>query len=164
MHIVDPHGSFRRSQDAQPTALLPTPFSQLPATMLAGTPAAVALPVIARAYLAAMGQPSPTAGFLIALAVELCSALARLPRIRNGFACVLRTLVMLIAAGIFLLADGERDTPAEPACRQAMPGHWPVCVFWLPGAAACMARGPLQHGKPSFMPCAISMRLEGDLL
>lgn len=164
MHIVDPHGSFRRSRDARPTALHPTPFSHLPATVLAGTPAAVTLPMIARAYLAAMGQPSPTAGFLIALAVELCGALARLPRIRNGFACVLRTLVMLIAAGIFLLADGERDLLADLACRQSMPGHWPVCVFWLPGSAACMLREPLQYGKPSSMPCAISRRLEGDLL
>jgi hypothetical protein len=165
MHIVDPHGSFHRSQDAQPTALHATPFIHLPAIVLAGTPATVALPVIARAYLAAMGQPSPIAGFLLAMAVELCGALVRLPRIRNGFACVLRTVVMIIAASIFLLADGETDLPAQPACRQAMPGHWrTTCAFWRQGSAACMVREPLHYWTASSMPCAISRRRKGDLL
>jgi hypothetical protein len=165
MHIVDPHGSFDRSQDAQPAALHPTPFIHLPAIVLAGRPAMVALPVIARAYLAAMGQPSPIAGFLIAMAVELCGALLRLPRIQNGYACVLRTVVMIIAAGIFLIADGKRDLPAEPACRQAMPGHWrTTCAFWRQGSGACMVREPLQDWTASSMPCAISRRREGDLL
>jgi hypothetical protein len=165
MHIVDPHGSFHRFQDAHPAALYPTPFIHLPATVLAGTPASVALPVIARAYLAAMGQPSPVAGFLIAMAVELCGALLRLPRIRNGFDCVLKTVVMIIAAGIFLVADGERDLPAEPACRQAMPGHWrPTCASWRQGPAACMVREPLQYWAALSMHCAISRQREGDLL
>lgn len=164
MRIVDPHGSFHRFEDAPPTPLHPRRFTPLPAIMLAGTPATVALPVIARAYLAAMGQPSPVAGFLIALAIELCGVLVRLPQFRNGLACVLRTGVMLIAAGIFLLADGERDPPAQPTCRQALPGHWPACAVWLPGWTACVVREPLQYGQASSRPCATSRRQESTLL
>jgi hypothetical protein len=46
---------------------------------------AAALPIVAKACLAAIGQPSPATGFMIALALELGARLIRHPLVRAIF-------------------------------------------------------------------------------
>lgn len=75
---------------------------------------ALALPVVVKAWAAAMGQPSPMAGFAVVVLAELGGGLLRLPALRTVIAALARNMVFALAALTVLLAAAaiEAKRPA----------------------------------------------------
>jgi uncharacterized membrane protein YphA (DoxX/SURF4 family) len=74
--------------------------------------ARVAVPVISRAWIASMGQPSPTTGFALALMLELGGCLLHLPGIRIAIARSARAVALAVTAAIFHVAAEKRSQAA----------------------------------------------------
>jgi hypothetical protein len=75
-------------------------------------------PVVASAWVAAIGQPSPMAGFALAVATELGRGLLRLPAMRAILAAWSRLVILASATLTFQLA-AARQGPA--AWRPGLP-------------------------------------------
>jgi hypothetical protein len=65
---------------------------------------ALAIPIIANAWVAAMGQPSPMTGFALVVAAELGARLLRQPALRAAIGASARRTVFALAALTFQLA------------------------------------------------------------
>ena len=74
---------------------------------------AVALPVIANAWIAAMGQPSPTTGFALVVMAELGSCLLRNPTIRMAILKAARSMASVLA-GLALRLLVQRQVQMAP--------------------------------------------------
>ena len=75
--------------------------------------ARLAVPVVTRAWIASMGQPSPTTGFALAMMLELGGCLLRLPGIRMGITRSIRAMGLAVTAAIFRVAADNRSRAAS---------------------------------------------------
>jgi hypothetical protein len=74
---------------------------------------AVAMPVIANAWIAAMGQPSPMTGFALVVMAELGGCLLRLPAVRAAIFAAARSMATILA-GLTFQMSAQRQGPAAP--------------------------------------------------
>ena len=74
---------------------------------------ATALPIIANAWIAAMGQPSPMTVFALAIMAELGGCLLRLPAVRAAIVAAARSMAIVLA-GLTLRMSVQGQGQAVP--------------------------------------------------
>jgi hypothetical protein len=109
--------------------------------------ARVAVPVITRAWIASMGQPSPTTGFALAMMLELGGFLLRLPGVRMGITRSIRAMGLAVTAAIFRIAADNGGQAARVFMTMQPPYYLPqpaLATPFIPLRPSCR-QGNVQH-------------------
>jgi hypothetical protein len=109
--------------------------------------ARLAVPVITRAWIASMGQPSPTTGFALAMMLELGGCLLRLPGIRMGITRSVRAMGLAVTAAIFRIAADSGGQAARVFMTMQAPYCLPqpaLATPFIPLRPSCR-QGNVQH-------------------
>ena len=141
-----PMNLLRRLSRLLPTS--PTRRISPVALMQVSGIARVAVAIITRAWIASMGQPSPTTGFALAMMLELGACLLRLPCVRAGIDRSIRAMVLAVTAAIFHVAAGNRSQAASVP-RPPGPGNSVKPPYCLPHPALAALPAPFIPLRPS---------------